>query len=206
MTLVEVLVGIIVAGIMVTLISPVVVLATATRLQTTRAEQATNLAQSEVDRARSLITRGVKQSDEATYFPPATTGTLSAVAAPTELVSESTNPTGASKAREVDINGDGQSDFFIQTFRDAGIRFNYGSVNNQLANFRMGVRVYAIGAKDNLNSLGTQPASLGLATSMIETQTQPLVVLYTDIGRSDVDASLTKLRCYIDSSECASSP
>jgi prepilin-type N-terminal cleavage/methylation domain-containing protein len=206
MTLVEVLVGIIVSGIMVTLTAPIVVLATATRLQTTRAEQAANLAQSEVDRARSLVTRGIEKSEEATFFPPATTDILSAVAAPTETVSEIINPDAASKAREVDINGDGQSDFFIQTFRDAGIRFNYGSANNQLANFRMGVRVYAIGAKDNLDSLGIQPASLGLTNSMIEIQTRPLVVLYTDVGRSDVDASLIKLRCYIDASECASTP
>lgn len=198
MTLIEVLVGIIVTGVLVTLIAPIFLLAVATRLQTTRAEQAVSLAQGEVDRARTLVTRGIDQSSEATVFPPIISGDLSTVGAPTTIVSETTNPDAETKAREVDIDEDGQTDFFVQTFRDAGIRFDAGSVGDQLANFQMGVRVYAITAKDNFGSLGTEPASLGLTNSMVETQTRPLAVLYTDVGRSDVDTSLIKLRCYLD--------
>ncbi|WP_150107012.1 hypothetical protein [Halothece sp. PCC 7418] len=197
MSIMEVLAGIIVSGVLVGAIAPIFLLSTATRLQNTRAEQAASLAQSEIDRTRALIMQGIEQSQEASYLPPENTSTsLPSTAAPSQTVSETTNPDGIAKAREVDINEDGKADFLVQTFRDEGIRFDSGSAEDQLANFKMGVRVYAITAKNNLGSLGTEPASLGLTNGLSQIQTRPLAVVYTDVSRSDIDTSLIKLKSY----------
>ena len=203
-SIIEVLAGIIVSGVLVGAIAPIFLLSTATRLQNTKAEQAASLAQSEIDRTRALIMQGIKKSDESSYLPPKTSAGLSSTAAPSKIVSEMTNPDAIAKAREVDIDEDGKADFLLQTFRDAGIRFDSGDTNDELANFQMGVRVYAITAKDNLGSLGTEPISLGLASGLGQMQTRPLAVVYTDVGRSDIDTSLVKLRCYLDSKVCSS--
>lgn len=199
LTLIECLAGIVVASIILGLMAPVFLLSAATRIQNRRAEQAMEIAQSEVDRARALVTRGVKQAKEEDYLPPQASGKLPEVATPSTTISESSNPTSLNQAREVDIDEDGDPDFLVQTFRDEGIRFNTSGINNQLAIFQMGIRVYSIVAKENLqaNELEKQQASLTLTSASGSQQTRPLSVLYTEISRSDIDTSLTKLRDYL---------
>ena len=205
LTLMECLVGILVTSVILSLIAPMVLLAAATRIQNRRAEQAMEIAQGEIDRARVLVTRGVAKADEAKYLPPKTSEKdFSKVSAPTETVPESSNPDAVTKAREVDIDRDGKSDFFVQTFRDPGVQFNKGATNEQLAIFRMEVRVYSVAAEDALkaNVLNKEEALLGLTSSFGSQQTNPLAVLHTEVSRSDVDVSLERFRCYIKPSEC----
>ncbi len=61
LTLIECLVAIIIVSLTVLAITPPILLATGTRVQSRRAEQANHIAQSEVDRLRLLVERGPMQ-------------------------------------------------------------------------------------------------------------------------------------------------
>ncbi|AFY78493.1 MAG: hypothetical protein IGR93_20005 [Hydrococcus sp. C42_A2020_068] len=197
LTMMEVLVGILVSSIVVGVFAPVWLTIAATRIQHFRAEQAMNLAQSEIDRAQVNIMRGVKATDTDKVPPQATSVTnLSDVGRPTATVTSYSALT-ATKALEVDVNNDGKPDFLVQLFRDGGQTFNSGVSQDEFSLFRMGVRVYSIVAKDNLSNLETQRASLGFTQGLKEQATHPLAVLYAEIVRSDTKKSLDEYKEYL---------
>lgn len=209
LTLVECLVAIAVVGVTGLLITPPLFISAATRVQNRRAEQALKVAQGEIDRVRLLVERGRQSAgfdaDNNPVAPaagqalPPQVADIEAAPAPTALSGqmESVNDSldtfeGAAlpnvqTALPIDTDGDGEADYFMQTFRDEGFRADGA---NQLESFRMGVRVYAIAAEDNLGSLGTEEASLRYTTGLGNQQQQPLAVLYSDFVRSDRDNSV----------------
>jgi hypothetical protein len=62
--------------------------------------------------------------------------------------------------------------------------------------FRLGVRVYAKNAQQNLGSLKKEAASLQMTGGLGRQQTQPLAVLYADFARPDLTLSLETYRKY----------
>lgn len=198
LTLVEALLAILVVTILLSFITPLVFIATATRIQNRRAEQAMELAQGEIDRVQVLMAQGVTVANEDKLPPVPTTapplGQVDGVGAPTAV---NANP-AATEARAVDVNGDGDDDFLIQTFRDKGARFDQGAVQGELAVFSMGVRVYANVASDNLGNLQTEIASLQFATGSKQQSTRPLASIYNEISRSDAKLSMILYDQYLE--------
>ncbi|WP_013324229.1 hypothetical protein [Gloeothece verrucosa] len=204
-TIVEALVGITVAGLVFASTAPLILLAMATRLQSYRALQAMQIAQGEINRVQVLMSEGIKQDQETGQLPPpvASNVAITQVAAPTTSVKDATISAvdQSSKALEIDLdNNPNTTDdvFLVQTFRDAGIRFDQGTAVNQLAIFRMGVRVYSGLAKSNLGSLQTTPISLNVTQSLAQQRTRPLAVLYAEVSRSDLQFSLQKYKQYLN--------
>lgn len=196
-TLIEALMALIVATILLSFITPLIFLAVATRVQNRRAEQAMEIAQSEIDQVQVLMAQGVEVANEDQLPPEASGVTVSQVAgfaAPTAIASST--PVPATQVEEVDFDKDGDADFLRQSFRDSGVRFDQGPTAGQLAVFRMGVRVYSIAAAENLGSLQTTPASLQFTSGLGKQKVQPLAVLYTEVSRSDVKLSLTLYEQY----------
>lgn len=209
LTLIECLVAIIVIALVASAITPTLVIAVATRVQSQRAEQALEVAQSEIDRVRLMMERGQDETGaslEADDLPPAVASTaLSSEStpaamegptygAPTVLCStpsydDSLTPTDACT---VDVDGDSDNDFAVQIFRTPG-RFR----GTMPVSFYMGVRVYDIDAitASTSGNLETDPAGLGFTSSDGERGSKPLAALYTQIGRAEEDQSLCD---YID--------
>lgn len=197
LTIIEVLVGILITGIVLGVFAPIWLTIAATRIQHYRAEQAMNLAQSEIDRAQVNIMRGVKATDT-DKVPPEATGitNLSTVGVPTAIVTSYSDLT-PTKALAVDVDNDGEIDFLVQLFRDDGEKFGEGITKDEFSLFRMGVRVYSRAAKDNLSNLQTQRASLGFTQGLKEQATRPLAVYYAEIVRSDTKKSLSQYQDYL---------
>lgn len=201
LTLLEAVMALLVVAIASVLITPPILVATATRVQTQRAEQAQQIAQAEVDRVRTLVNRGAQNINN---LPTAVdAAALNAIAPPdgTSGLMRSTgacdNPyTGqqvaATKAVEVDITGDCEADFVMQVFRTNGVPEGA----TQPINFDMGVRVYAvIRGVDAVpwDDLETDPAPLKMTTGEGSQNTNPLSVIYSNITQGDTRNSLD---CY----------
>jgi type II secretory pathway pseudopilin PulG len=202
LTLLECLMAVVVIGLTVTMITPPLVISAATRVQNRRAEQAMQIAQGEVDRIRALVAR-----DE--HIParlPAivANGNLQAVTAPAfpndswPLKSPSSScgaaynnrapsPIPSAEGLRIDVDGDCEADFFMQTFRTAGTMNNAEVISGSLrpSAFEMGVRVYWILADGSSGNLETTPASLKITSGQGKQRTRPLAVLYTPFSRSD---------------------
>jgi prepilin-type N-terminal cleavage/methylation domain-containing protein len=201
-TLIESLIAIMVISITVVTITPPILWALATRAQNRRAEQAVQLAQSEIDRVRLTVERGEYLLSE---VPPQTTigGVRPNPPAPLRIrndkrrsivpacnVDDGTQPNDPGDLIPVDTDperdGSCRPEFLIQVFRgqDAG-----GPVgpNTPPRAFVMGVRVYAFAASQNLDNgqLQTQPASLRLTSGLGGQTTRPLAVQYSTIVRSN---------------------
>ena len=197
-TLVESLMGIVVISVVAVVITPPIVISTATRVQNRRAEQAMQLAQAEVDRIRVFVEQG---GDYSAKLPPILTGTIAngnvaAVAAPTSFVATRTLADVSTEAFGVDVDNDSQIDYYVQTFRDNDTNV---IVAGTLVAFQMGVRVYSKVAKVDSLQTPPQPASLQFTTSSGSQQFRPLAVVYTTIARSDARISLDKYRQYLSS-------
>jgi type II secretory pathway pseudopilin PulG len=207
LTLIESLVAIIVIAITVAAITPPIFVATATRIQTRRAEQARAIAQGEVDRVRALMERGVTdinllpgvpgtapaspQALPAAQLSVLTTPMLSPVACPTGIARyPAATPVASDRLTPVDVNGDCQPDYAMQVFRLPSAIPTGGTVP---FSFTMGVRVYAYRA--TYASLSVQQSSLGLTTGRRDSgpQQRPLAVLYSQISRNDSSRSLGQI-------------
>jgi type II secretory pathway pseudopilin PulG len=199
-SLTEALVGFTIATGLVAAIAPLVLIAVSTRLYNYRVEQATQLAQTQINRIQTLMAQGVK-TDQETQLPPATAAgvRVSQVGVPTVLETSLTALNSPTEALEVDTNNDGQPDYLVQMFRDQGLRFTDGLAENQLAVFRMGIRVYSGLARDNLANLSTNLAPINLTQGIGQQRTRPLAVLYTEISVNDLRGSLTRYRDYLAS-------
>ncbi|MEM7772498.1 MAG: prepilin-type N-terminal cleavage/methylation domain-containing protein [Cyanobacteria bacterium P01_E01_bin.6] len=203
LTLMECIVAISVIALTSAMIGPPLVLAAATRLQNRRVEQATQIAQGEIDRIRTLVTLGDHSRDSIPdNSAQANLGAEGAPAASFNLL-ESVNANCANpyderqvplnQALPVDIDGDCDSDFLVQVFRDAGLfsaqedaRGNAGRPTT----FNMMVRVYAANAAFNYGTLDTEPASLRFTSGEGNQRRQPLAVLTSEMSWSDNDGSL----------------
>ncbi len=192
-SLLECLVGIVIITIVVTTFTPLIFLSVGTRIQNRRAEQALQLAQGEIDRVRRTVERGIY--NDTTDLPPQAGAANNrpqdqpGPASFRQLQSNQNFPTSASEASLIDVNGDGDPDFLVQTYRTAGVR----NSTSDLMAFSMGVRVYAYTARQNIGRLETTAASLSMTTALGQQQRRPLAVMYSNVVRSDRG---TSLQCY----------
>ena len=207
LTLIECLIAVFVTGLMVSLITPPIFIAVASRAQSRRAEQALQIAQGEVDRIRVLVTRS---QHTVAVLPSTVAGNLRSVPPPTVVlpaIKSAQNcpsrydnlPIAANQAVQIDVDGDCIPDFFMQVFRTAGStsadqlaadQLNPGSAKP--TDFQLGVRVYSILAKSAVGSLANppEPASLGLVNGEGGQRSRPLAVLYTPFSWSDQKGAL----------------
>ena len=211
LTLLECIVAMVMMSIVAVAITPPLFLATASRVQSNRAEQATQVAQGEIDKVRVVIERGLyvslanplallpqEGSEDIVKTPaPNPVPELTALESTREKCDKKVAFLAASSLRPVDIDGDCQPDFAVQTFRTPAT--NKNSVTTAAGvvipiSFRLGVRVWAYQPlKTNTKPLATTPASLQLTTSTGEQGIKPLAVMYTQITRSDTRVSYEKL-------------
>ena len=207
LTIMEALVAIIMIAIIGAMITPPIIIAVATRLQNQRAQQAYQLAQGEIDRVRGLVDNGEHSPDR---LPEAIgDGPLQDFAAPTGAIGDlqSVNDAedsydgdaiAANSALPIDVTGDGEADFLMQSFRTEGVTSD--SEENGLdrpTSFSVGVRVYAV--LDDLNdvpwnNLETTEASIRLTSGDNDQRTNPLAVLYSNINWSDTSDSLCEFQ------------
>ena len=207
LTLIECLIAVFVTGLTVSLITPPIFIAVASRAQSRRAEQALQIAQGEIDRIRVMVTRS---QHTVPLLPKTVTGNLRSVAPPSGLVPGiksaqicspryDNTPPDVTRAIQIDVDGDCDPDFLMQVFRTVG-SISADQVTNGKTNpgsekptdFQLGVRVYSILAKPGLGSLANppEPASLGLVNGEGGQRLRPLAVLYTPFSWSDQRGSL----------------
>lgn len=203
LTLIESLTAIVITGVILSLIAPPLLLSAATRIQSRKAEQAQGIVRQEIDRIRAALSRedGIPVENEDGFVPPETTADpLNSAPSPNDLVNQRSNLDAPRKALRVDVDGDGEDDFFVQLLRNPGARFGSGIATCQLAVFEMGVRVYDIAAAENLtnNTLGIAPISVQMTSGLNQRETNPLAVGYTEVSRSDLKISLLEYREYLN--------
>ena len=210
-SLLEVLAAILIITTVLSFISPLLFLVAASRVHGRDVENAINLAQQQIDYVQTEMTRGVDQMEENAILPPPLPSgdIVLAAPAPTTIIAATNNSiialanrtviTMPEQALRVDADNDGEDDFIIQTFRDEGQRFGNGLIPNQLAIFRMGVRVYSVEAESNLQggSGESEAASLSFLKGLKERTKQPLAVLFTEVSRSDSRSSQDAYRLYL---------
>lgn len=220
LTLIEVLLAIVMVGVILAAIAPVLALSVATRVQSRKVEQATALAQQEIDRVRATMARSLQAataSGELQQLPPPTDN-FGDLAAPEALSSDIPGSEGSpTTAGRVDIDNDGEDDFFVQIFRDNGRTRDGGTCASadisggclpELVVFRMRVRVYDATAESKLDSWESSRDADGdcepdFALSPTQTlgkwQTYPIAIASAEISRSDEELSLAAYWEYLDS-------
>lgn len=216
LTLIEGLVATLIVSAVIVGITPMMFLSVATRIQNRRAEQALQLAHGQIDQVRVLMEQGIHQGniDQITPQLPPTAGeaNINEVGPPTSFVTSlmSTNSdchefenlggVEPNEAFPVDVNGNCEIDFYIQTFRT-----NQITVTTEAAEdgpdvplmFRMGVRVYYQNARSRLGDLETEPASLVMTTGEGQQTRRPLASLYTVMSQGDTKQSLEGYRNFL---------
>jgi prepilin-type N-terminal cleavage/methylation domain-containing protein len=200
LTLIECLVAIIMVGLVSSAIAPALVISVATRVQSQKAEQALELAQTEIDKVRLLMERDGAAYDNGTVstLPPSAqfTGTYNADKFVASVAGATygapvASPTTAFQTREQVLNG---HQFAVQVYRTPG-KF-IGSVP---VSFNLGVRVYDYSAVVAASSgnLATDPASLGVIGTTGKRNSRPLAALYTSMTASG-STSLCRYIQYLD--------
>jgi type II secretory pathway pseudopilin PulG len=214
LTIMECLVAILLIGLTTAMITPPLIVATATRVQNRRAEQALQLAQDEVDRVLTLVQQGQHKGSVLPDPVGNITNLRDGVPAPTRLNTQylkSARRNGcvgktaynyqvvipSGEALPVDVDGDCEEDFFVQVFRSTGV-FTEGEASKAVvgdrrpAKFDLGVRVYSKLAEKNLSTgnLDTEPASLQLTEGQGKQASNPLVVVYRPIIWSEQSDAL----------------
>lgn len=210
-TLLECLIGVAVIAITATLILPPLFIASASRVQNRRAEQAFQIAQDEIDRIQTLVASG---RHSATNLPAsagaftngANVGPPTGVAGVrkcvnTGLANQYTGVgVGALQAIPIDIDGitvDGDPcapEFYMQVFRSVNPNDTAPGSSRQNS-FILGVRVYSAIARPNFGSMTTpvQPAALNITSGTGSQRVRPLVALYTRMTWSDQGTTLCQL-------------
>jgi prepilin-type N-terminal cleavage/methylation domain-containing protein len=219
LTLIECLVAVFVIGLTVTLITPPLFIAAATRAQNRRAEQALQVAQGEIDRIRVMVAR---DKHTLTSLPKTITTTLQAYPPPSSFVAGGLLKTPSSscpasvvryddraidpdKALKVDVDGDCVPDFFMQVFRTVGnVTADETTLNvadptqERPSDFQLGVRVYSMLADGtsagnswaNLKRNPVEQASLQMTNGDGSQRTRPLAMIYTPFAWSDQSTTL----------------
>ena len=231
LTLIECLVAIIIITLTVVAITPPIMLATATRVQSRRGEQATQIAQGEIDRVRLLVERSDKllnylkedlpanpggkiESVAVATGDPASgplstasdscTGTRYPLASPTQLP--------ATDLVRVDIDGDCLADYVMQVFRAEDQVSPGSTATTPPFAFKVGVRVYKYFPGETLPALDTVRASFistggGSRDNSLGGKRKPLAVLYSTIARSGSSSTLCQVRQQINAADsCGATP
>jgi prepilin-type N-terminal cleavage/methylation domain-containing protein len=207
LTLIESLAAIVIFGIAITAITPPLMMAMAARVRAHRAEQALQVAQSEIDRVRLLMEKGNSGLPSAEFIdllPPASgAATPNEVAAPTAVESDCTTLADSTNtACAVDIENDGTDDFVIQTFRTHSCESENSQGERIPLGFRMGVRVYTKSSFDaHSGSLGTKQGSLAFSAATTSGKS-PLAVMEIPIVRSDLPLSNAIYTSVINGENC----
>jgi type II secretory pathway pseudopilin PulG len=207
LTLIECLVAIIIITLTVIAITPPVFIATASRIQSRRAQQANQIAQSEVDRVRTIMERTNFTIDQlpATIGRPAELKDVAVASGPaTQLLSPANcqtypdaNPVSATSLIPVDVDGDCRAEFGMQVFRTDGcIPADFAARPNQPpSSFTMGVRVYSYAQGEALPTLSAERATLAMTTGKRDggvggQARKPLQVLISKVTQSGVPQSI----------------
>ncbi len=206
LTLIECLVALVVIAVTAATITPMMVFAVATRVQNQKTEQAMQIARGEIDKIRLVVEQGGDYStrlSELSLFSTGASTSLVLVPPPTSFVDNvSSSVTAVDKARKLDIDGDGDTDFAVQLFRDKGIEI--GADNTPIA-FNVGVRVYDSRAEANLGSLSTDRSGLAFTSGEGQRGRRPLAVLYSQIAQGDRINSLCQYWDFVSSTPFADS-
>lgn len=206
LSLIECLIAIIVIAITATAITPPILLATGTRIQSRRAEQANQIAQAEVDRVRTIVERGgytaadlPMNTGQATGIEtfgapvsPAGPAMLSSASCPNRY--PQTKPNSPNGLVKVDIDGDCQAEFLMQVFRTDGCwPTNVDQSTQPPYSFYMGVRVYAYKEGETISLFDSERATLSMSSTGRKDQVngarKPLQTLYTKISRNNDNKS-----------------
>jgi prepilin-type N-terminal cleavage/methylation domain-containing protein len=198
LTLIESLAAIVIFGVAVVGVTPPIMLSMASRVRSYRAEQAMQLAQGEIDRVRRILERGetayasgtvntpqkIVEAFEDQLPPDAGAGQPKDVDAPTGIGQncKTVLPKDAPLC-QVDVNGDGEWDYGVQTFRTKTETLG----KSVPVGFYMGVRFYTRGSLV-AGGVVKEPARLGFSADNGSGKA-PLVVIYNPIVRSDLDTS-----------------
>jgi type II secretory pathway pseudopilin PulG len=205
LTLIECLVAIIIITLTVVAITPPIFIATASRIQSRRADQANQIAQAEIDRVRTIMERRSYKVEDlpATVAQLAATDTVetkvavatspsSVILSPTKCNSNyppTAAPVAVTDLVPVDVDGDCTPEFGMQVFRTVGCSPASAPDNPLPYSFTMGVRVYSYDGKETLPPLSAERATLGLTAGKrdggVGGQTRkPLQVLVSKLTRS----------------------
>lgn len=216
LSLTECLVSIVILTLLGVAITPPIFLATGTRIQARRAEQANQIGQSEIDRIRTIVERGnvvvtdlpdtagaeanLKNVAAATAtITPSTTNPLSTNASCTlagGIYTKDVKQVAKDKVVLVDQDGDCQPDYLMQVFRNNG---NAPDATTVPTSFDIGVRVYVLSANSTASEtlLTDERASLVLGSGSKDKVTKagvagrrPMSVLYSTVTRSDTSGGL----------------
>lgn len=207
----EALVAILMVSAVMVSITPPIFLAVATRVQNRRAEQAVQLAHGEIDQIRVLVEGGINKENkeqlpadagntDPTKVPPpgSAYGKLQSTNYAKSDYDKKPEQVPVNEARPVDVNGDGEVDFFVQTFIAKKQEVDRGGEKIPII-FNMGVRVYSYAVDfGNLKpdaDGSVKAASLQLTTGEGQQTDRPLAVLYTTLGQGDSSGALDKYRC-----------
>lgn len=203
LTLLEAIVAIAVIAVTGAAITPALFLATATRYQNQRAEQALQLAQGEIDRVRTLVDQGKhfpnalpatvpNDTNLQGYTPPTGASVLKSTNDTCNAYTAAVLPIATQEALQIDVDGDCAADFLVQVFRTEGSvsTREVTSGDNRPTEFSVGVRVYANSASGNWPNLSTEPASLRFTTGEGNQRVRPLAVLYSRMNWGDTDFAL----------------
>ena len=205
LTLIECLVALVVIAVTAATITPMMVYAVATRVQNQKTEQAMQIARGEIDKIRLVVEQGGDYSTrlgELSLFSTGASTSLVLVPPPASFISASSAVTAVDQARRLDIDGDNDTDFAVQLFRDKGIEI--GADNTPIA-FNVGVRVYDSRAEANLGSLTTDRAGLAFTSGEGQRGRRPLAVLYSQIAQGDRINSLCQYWDFVSSTAFADS-
>jgi prepilin-type N-terminal cleavage/methylation domain-containing protein len=208
LTLLECLVAMLVVAIAVVSVTPPIFVATASRIQSRRADQARQIAQGEADRLSALIERGgytlaqvpALGAGANAQVVPAASGSPTAILSPsTSCGSYPRTTVTATQLVGVDVDGDCRTEFLMQVYRvnDRYITGTTPGTDPPYA-FDIGVRVYAW-TRPTLppGGLATIPSSLNLTTGrkdLVNNQLRPIAVTYRRLVRSDTSSSLCQIR------------
>lgn len=208
-TLLECLIGVAVIAITATLILPPLFIASASRVQNRRAEQAFQIAQDEIDRIQTLVASGQHNdtnlpASAGAFTNGASVGPPTEVAGVRKCVNSTTTYTGsgvgAFQAIPVDIDGltvagnNCTPEFYMQVFRSVSPNDTAPGGTRQNS-FILGVRVYSSLAQPSFGSMTApvQPAALNITSGTGSQRVRPLVALYPRLTWSDQGTTLCQL-------------
>lgn len=215
LTLIECLVAIVVIAITVVAITPPIFVATASRIQSRRVEQANQIAQAEVDRVRVVMER-VPATE--TQLPQVgtdvasgpTTGLMATPADKDKCTDKSfgsfekyPSPTvlaPSTKVIPVDVDGDCVPEFAMQVFREKDCKPAGSTATVPPYSFDLTVRVYGYKKDDPMTNLKRERMRLGLTTGRAGdnpaagADRQPLQVLTTRVSRV---GSVDSVQCVV---------
>jgi len=216
LTIIECLVAIVIIALTVVAITPPIMLATASRIQSRKVEKANQVAQGELDRVRLLVERGSYQLAEL----PGTTGAINSASTinsfgaatgspvgaplystasrqecPSATAYPGTTPVAVTNLIRVDVDGDCEPEYVMQVFRTPGYAPTPPTPTVPFS-FEMGVRVYAYYPEQTFTPLDTTKASIRLGTGPLDLaggKRRPMAVLYSKMARNDSSRSLGQL-------------